>query len=205
MATGIYSVLLDSNIHLSRTLRDWIYLLSFMSGESIYEVFHTRDIQAEVDYHARRAAPDADDAQLASRWRNSQELATSKMIQDFPVDPDREEYADFPDQHDLHVTEAARHLPVDALVTNDKRLLAWAARADDLLEFDVMDADTFLMQVVDFTSSEFRISVLRKQLAYWSNEQGQSQSGDLTDHLILAAAPRFAEEVRSLLRIMARR
>ena len=54
MTLDTYSILLDANIHLSKTLRDWIYLLSFATEELVYEIFHTRDIQAEVDYHTRR-------------------------------------------------------------------------------------------------------------------------------------------------------
>lgn len=87
MTLDTYSILLDANIHLSKTLRDWIYLLSFATEEQVYEIFHTRDIQAEVDYHTRRKFPDADGNLLDRWWKHLEKMTTSKMITGFTVDP----------------------------------------------------------------------------------------------------------------------
>lgn len=205
MTLDTYSILLDANIHLSKTLRDWIYLLSFATEEQVYEIFHTRDIQAEVDYHTRRKFPDADGNLLDRWWKHLEKMTTSKMITGFTVDPHRAEYQDFPDPHDLHVVEAARHKPVDALVTNDVGLLTWATDVDDSLHFEVMDADSFLMQVVEFTDEGSRLRVLDSQLQYWSQRDQSGYGVDLPGRLTQAGAPLFAREVQRLLRARARR
>lgn len=54
MVTRDYSILLDTNILMSKTLRDWIFLLSHESEYEFFQPYVSSGILDEFGYHIRR-------------------------------------------------------------------------------------------------------------------------------------------------------
>lgn len=64
MVASKYSVLLDTNILMSKTLRDWILLLAVKSEYEFFTPHVSSGIMDEFGYHVRRANPAISDVVL---------------------------------------------------------------------------------------------------------------------------------------------
>lgn len=51
MSNGVASILLDTNILLSKTLRDWIFIPNLILGKRYFDVYVTQNILDEWGYH----------------------------------------------------------------------------------------------------------------------------------------------------------
>ena len=68
MVTKTYSVLLDTNILMSKTLRDWILLLALESKYEFFTPHVSSGIMDEFGYHVRRDNPSMNDAKIET-WK----------------------------------------------------------------------------------------------------------------------------------------
>lgn len=68
MVASKYSVLLDTNILMSKTLRDWILLLAVKSEYEFFTPHVSSGIMDEFGYHVRRANPAISDVVLEN-WK----------------------------------------------------------------------------------------------------------------------------------------
>ncbi len=135
MVASKYSVLLDTNILMSKTLRDWILLLAVKSEYEFFTPHVSSGIMDEFGYHVRRANPAISDVVLEN-WKQQIIRSCISCISGFPV----EAPVSFPDTDDLHVHAAAQHGAMHALVTDDRKLLDYQesyARSKGFTEIDI--------------------------------------------------------------------
>ena len=142
MVASKYSVLLDTNILMSKTLRDWILLLAVKSEYEFFTPHVSSGIMDEFGYHVRRANPAISDVVLEN-WKQQIIRSCISCISGFPV----EAPVSFPDTDDLHVHAAAQHGAMHALVTEDRKLLDYASteEAQNIQNYETLSADDFLM------------------------------------------------------------
>ena len=136
------SVLLDTNILMSKTLRDWILLLTKESDYRFFAPYVSTRIMDEFGYHTRRKDPMIHDAKI-EKWKQQILTSCKSLNAGFPVEP----VAGFPDINDLHVHAAAQHGGMHALVTDDRKLLDYASteEAQNIQNYETLSADDFLM------------------------------------------------------------
>ena len=182
----VVRVLIDANVIYSRTLLDWVSMLSVYGN--MYEVVWTEDVLAEARYHLRKNKPEISDGYLTARFDRIRELFPDGRIDGFEITN-----RDHPDRHDWHVVNAAASGCVGYLVTDDAKFERLAGNDD--LEFETHTADTFLTLVDDSSPGLVR-RVTAKQHAYWSAKPGHRP---LPYALSLAGAPEFADRVQQRL------
>lgn len=149
MVTRDYSVLLDTNILMSKTLRDWILILAQESEYEFFQPYVSSGILDEFGYHMRRKTPTLDDGALET-WKKQILSSTQGFISGFQVP----HIPGYPDKDDLHVHAAADHGGMHALITHDTKLLNFATTPEgqDIQEYKTMSADDFLMQLTEYGS-----------------------------------------------------
>lgn len=101
MVTRDYSVLLDTNILMSKTLRDWILILAQESEYEFFQPYVSSGILDEFGYHMRRKTPTLDDEALET-WKKQILSSTQGFISGFQVP----HIPGYPDKDDLHVHAA---------------------------------------------------------------------------------------------------
>ena len=84
MVTRDYSVLLDTNILMSKTLRDWILMLAKESKYQLFTPYISWGILDEFGYRVRRNEPTLDD-RVISTWRKQILKVTGQPLEGFPV------------------------------------------------------------------------------------------------------------------------
>lgn len=141
MVTPDYSVLLDTNILMSRTLRDWILILAQKSEWEFFQPYVSSGILDEFGYQMRRGKPTLDDGALET-WKSQILSSTRGVISGFQVP----HIPGYPDKNDLHVHAAADHGGMHALITHDAKLLNFATTPEgqDIQKYETMSADDFL-------------------------------------------------------------
>ena len=168
MVAAEYPVLLDTNILMSKTLRDWILLLAVKSEYEFFTPHVSSGIMDEFGYHVRRTNPAISDA-VIENWKQQIIKSCISCISGFPVDAP----ASFPDTDDLHVHAAAQHGAMHALVTDDRKLLDYASTEEAQ---NVQNTPT-LLSSHRFISSRNLMLVLRgsRRLIFLAhlNEQGR--------------------------------
>ena len=183
-----YRVLLDANILMSKTLRDWILKSAFYS-QGRFQVLISQGILDEWGNHTRNNNPTLDDG-VIEKWRRQIIESCGGndcILRGFPVP----EVPNYPDPEDLHVHAAAIAGDVDALATNDKALIAYGrSEAGENLGYDIMSADNILMQLVDFTTPDFWVQLYLSEVRYWLDHQGNV---DLISQLRQSQAEKFAD------------
>lgn len=180
-------VLVDANVWVSRTLRDWIYLI-YQENPGLFQACWTEDILAETLKAVRRRYPKLNGEQ--ARWVRRGIVGTfpDGEIADFLV-----EDGDLSvDKFDGHVLAAARGGGVAYLVTDDGPLLSQPDEVKDQLEFEIMSADDFLVLVDDASPEAVRCAT-EKNIRYHLQKGPEV---DLPLHLKLAQCHGFAERVR---------
>ncbi|MDT0189213.1 PIN domain-containing protein [Rothia terrae] len=192
MSHDVYKVFLDANILHSKTLRDWIFLLSLETGNEFFRVYTSQGVIDEYSYHWCKQHPISTDRARLKVVKQIRE-SVFKVVEGFPVEP----VDGYPDEHDLHVHAAAEFSEVDALITNDKKLIAFGASTagEALLSYDTLSADDFLMQLAEFLPPTLPF----KNVYLFQEKYALSRKHDtnLCESLRRAGAPQFAEFIHS--------
>lgn len=192
MVTKTYSVLLDTNILMSKTLRDWILKLALESNYEFFTPHVSSGIMDEFGYRVRRKKPLMDDASIET-WKEQILQSCESRIAGFQV----ESIADFPDKDDLHVHAAAQHGGMHALVTNDRKLLDYASteEAQNIQNYETLSADDFLMQFTEYAHPSLFAEVYLSQESY-AHSKGFTET-DIPRALERAGAGQFARYLRT--------
>ncbi|MFC2763969.1 MAG: PIN domain-containing protein [Rothia dentocariosa] len=163
MVTRDYSVLLDTNILMSKTLRDWILMLAKESKYQLFTPYISWGILDEFGYRVRRNEPTLDDG-VISTWRKQILKATGQPLEGFPVGS----IEGYPDQDDLHVHAAAQYCGMHILVTDDVKLLAYASTKEAELtqNYEPFSADDFLMHLTELSSPSLFAQVYVRHVKY---------------------------------------
>ncbi|MEU7997863.1 PIN domain-containing protein [Micromonospora sp. NPDC049060] len=192
MTLGAPLVFLDANVLYSRTLRDWISLLSLESDCLVYDLRYSEDVLAERMYRMRRKRPDLSEQAIGGQRRRFVEafpygLVIGYLPQSVPCPPD-------PD--DRHVLAAAIHGAADFLVTNDRQ--GHRAFPTECVQgrLEVHTADEFLNWVADRSMGLVR-HVATKQVSYYRRSlvTEDRDEVDLIAYLRKAGAYRFAQRL----------
>ena len=193
MVASKYSVLLDTNILMSKTLRDWILLLAVKSEYEFFTPHVSSGIMDEFGYHVRRASPAISDVVLEN-WKQQIIRSCISCISGFPV----EAPVSFPDTDDLHVHAAAQHGAMHALVTDDRKLLDYASteEAQNIQNYETLSADDFLMQLTEYAHPSLFAEVYLFQESY-ARSKGFTEI-DIPRALERAGAGQFARYLRTV-------
>ena len=163
MVTRDYSVLLDTNILMSRTLRDWILILALESKYEFFQPYVSSGILDEFGYQMRRRDPTLDDGALET-WKKQILSSTQGFISGFqvPLIPG------YPDKDDLHVHAAADHGGMHVLITHDKKLLNFATTPEgqNVQKYETMSADDFLVQLTEYAPKSLFAQAYIYQMKY---------------------------------------
>lgn len=181
----------DANVLYSRTLRDWLFLLS--SGGDLYTVHTTLDILTEVLGNYRKQYPHAPSRVLESIDRlireNVHSMISGYEVKDSPIE----------DIHDHHVHWAATEGRMMYLVTSDRGFLNLPEEITETFHYEIMSPDAFFCQVDDSHHEAVR-KVAMDQVTYWSR---QSELGRQTKQLHVALhdanCPHFAARIEKCL------
>ncbi|MGO3281094.1 MAG: PIN domain-containing protein [Brevibacterium aurantiacum] len=182
-------VFVDANVFYSKTLRDWLFLLRRETGGDMFTVASSNDVIAEVLYQIRRNNSDGP-GHLTSNPKETMEASLDELVRDFPGG------MVFPgdDAHDTHVYAASITCGAAYLVTDD----AGFHEVSDELPYEVHSADSFF-QLIAENVPQVLDNVIRTQIAYY---RGRSDSKKLSEALISANCPTFAEIVHRHLQAM---
>lgn len=185
MSDDIDKVVIDANILLSKTLRDWILRPCYGTGNAFYQVYLPQGVLDEFSYHWRKQHPQASDqarARIVKAISACCHLVEGYDVHDVPG---------YPDPHDLHVHAAAVHIDADALITNDSRLLNFAQseEGEEALSYETLTADDFLLQIATYLPAKVLAGL------YLSEEEYQRKTGNprsIPEQLKICGAPAFA-------------
>lgn len=186
-------VLPDANVLYSRTLRDWLLLLSIEGSGRMFQVTYTEDIMAETMYWIRKNNPDCPGTAL-TKIRDRIVDSTSGRIDSYDSGRDAEEVKDV---FDRHVHAAAVAGQVDGLITSDTGFTTLPNETRDNLNYEIYTPDDFFLLVAD-SSSHVVVSVIRRQIQHFA-EAGIDEI-DLPGKLAEAQCPAFGQRVRDLCR-----
>lgn len=175
----------DANLLYSRTLRDWLGLLSTREEiEPPFQVYWSEDVLAEAIYRLRRDNPTWDGQKIATiRDRIAQTFPDGRVVE-FEIDSD----TGLADPFDAHVHAAAVACAANYVVTSDGGF----SRASDDLPYDVLTPDEFFCLVDDVASMLVELCI-RAELAYYQRKTGRA---DLVEAARRAGCPAFAERIR---------
>jgi predicted nucleic acid-binding protein len=185
---SIPRVLVDANVLYSRTLRDWLALISLSLDDEPYRVYWTEDILAETLYRLRRKHPGWDGRKIADVRDKIERAFEGGRVEDFVVD------TTFPgrDADDAHVHAAALACDADILLTADNGFVGGDVDPDSL-PYEVFTPDEFFVHVDD-TAPVHVETATANQTRYWRRRSGRAPLGE---QLARAGCPRFAERVRA--------
>jgi len=183
---------LDANVLFSRTLRDWICQLALDSGKTAFGLRWSEDVLAEWIYRMRRRSPDISDDSLGRVRRLLEQAFPEAMVVGYrPADVPQPRDVD-----DWHVLAAAVAVPVNFLVTADRRAFVPDVVAG--LGVDIMTPDEFLMLVADRHPDLVSLR-LANQVSYLRTRR-RPPGGDLREAALQAlhraGAVRFAMRLR---------
>ena len=186
MVTRVYSVLLDTNILMSKTLRDWVLLLAQESNYRFFTPYVSTAIMDEFGYHTRRRNPMINDAAIQT-WKHQITDSCVSIIKDFPVNKPK----GYPDTND-------QSGGMNALVTNDHELLDYASteEAQNIQNYETLSADDFLMQLTKYAHPSLFAQVYLVQESY-ARSKGHTEI-DIPRALERAGAGQFARYLRTV-------
>ena len=190
---------LYANVLFSRTLRDWISLLSLESERTAYDLRISEDVLAEWIYRVRRKKPEYSDQVIGGRRRELVEAFPGAMV----VGYNPGSVPATSDPNDRHVVAAVIHGEVDMLVADDRR--AGFSTAAEQHGFDFYLADDFLMWVAN-NHGALVMPVLEGQLKHYNKNAivgGGRSAEDLVNSLRKARASSFAAHLEGLLGVQA--
>jgi predicted nucleic acid-binding protein len=189
LVSGVHRVFVDANVLFSRTLRDWLALLYLQGDRSVFAVFWSEDVLAEVLRNLRREHPDWDGRQIVAVREKIAGTFEVGLVVDFVVDGS---YAGG-DPHDAHVHAAAVACGADLLLTCD------VGHFPETPEYEAITPDHFFC-LVDEAAPMLVREVVRDQARYWGIKRGEA---DLAGYLARAEAHGFAGRVHRHLQAIA--
>lgn len=179
-------VFVDTNVLVSRTLRDWVCLLR-AEIPWMFQLHTTEDVLAETIATLRALHPQRDGG-ATTRLRAAILGSIDELVADFP--------GDVPwsgtDPKDRHVHAAALSARAEVLLTEDRGF-----HALDDLPYEVMCCDHFFVLVDDTSPWGVRATV-RRMNGYWASRPGPHPG--LVTALVRAGCPAFALRVADHLR-----
>lgn len=175
----------DANVWFTRTLRDWIGLLSTVDELPPFEVRWTEDVLAELLYHLRRLHPEWDGKRTSGIRDILTEVFEDGRVSDFTID---ESYQG-PDPLDAHVHAATLASRADFLVTSNVKDFVWDENESS---YEVLHPDDFLVMIDDIAPESVALAVIAN-CTYWIKRAGEA---DLPARLRSVECPKFAERVR---------
>lgn len=176
--------MVDSNVWYSRTLRDWIGMLSTREEPPPFFVYWSEDTLAEADYHLRREHPDWSGGTIREIRDRLSRTFEDGRVEDFTIDGT---YAGR-DLHDGHVHAAAIACQADLLLTENVKDFPH----DDECPYEAIRPDDFLL-LVDATAPALVADATVDMCRHWLMRK---QDADLPKRLLKANCPQFAERVR---------
>ncbi len=192
VSSSVPSVLPDTNVLFSKTLRDWIWLIASRSGPPLFHLRWTEDVLAELVYHLRRQFPHFSDRQVGGvRDKIVGVFGEDSRICGYEIDRS----LDYTDQYDEHLHAAAEHGDVQYVITDDRGFHRFTELNDDRLGYEVYTPDDFLMLVHRDAVATVREALLL-QIEY---HRRSGKPFNLATMLEDAQAPNFASAVRDLL------
>jgi predicted nucleic acid-binding protein len=178
-------VLVDANVLVSRTLRDWLLMIQ-IEAPGMYATCYTEDLLAEAVYSIRRRNP-AMPGEAVTAIADTIRRVMSERIESFSI----QELAALRDMDDLHVHSAAISGEVNMVLTDDKGFLGLPEAVTDALPYEIISADAFFV-LVDDSSPEAVAAVTVSQWDYWRKKDPAT---DLPQRLRDAGCPEFAQRV----------
>ena len=184
MALG---VLVDANVLYSRTLRDWLFLLKLRSEATMFTVYATEDIIAEVLYRLRRDNPNRTGRFIAG-VHDRIVANIDDRITDFQID------GSYPgdDPDDAHVHAAAVASGARILLTDDSGFTDLPDEEVEQLPYEIHTCDSFFV-LVDDVAPTVVSDVATEQHTYWTPKP---HATDIATALERAGCPAFANRVR---------
>lgn len=184
-------VFVDANVFFSKTQMDWLFFLR-THNESMFQLFSTEDVFAEVAANMRKKQPRLDGHHVRRRVELMREIV-DEVLDTFP--------GDLPysgtDPDDYHVHAAAHSCRAHLLLTNNS---STDITTEDQ-HYEVIHPDAFFILVARSTHPAMLDPIILEQMDYWSQKPSHRQ---LDEALRKAKCPEFAELVRHNLKRIAR-
>lgn len=180
-------ILLDTNVLLSKTLRDWFLLLG-ADPTSGFEVFVSQPILDEFSCHVRRQKPLLHDGVRVQWIQQISNSCAGEPIAGFPI----KNVSGYPDINDLHVHSAAVYGHISSVITSDEKLIQFSQI--HRLGYTAISLDSFF---TSFAKVEANKSCIQRayqiQYDYLIRKHGVAH---LSESLERAGAPQFAAFLR---------
>lgn len=180
---GPSRVFVDSNVLMSRTLRDWLAMLALARVPPAFHVYWTEDVIADVIHHLRKQHPNWPGHTIATLRDRLVATFEGGRVDDFVVDGSYQGR----DVDDAHVHAAASHCQADYLLTANL-----ADFPDGHTPYEALSPDAFFV-VVDDSAPDLVREVTQRQMHYWASRREESL---LPEHLEKSGCPVFAQRVR---------
>lgn len=187
MSHDVYKVFLDANVLYSKTLRDWIFLISYDTQNKFFQTFTSQGVLDEWSYHWRKKNPEKDDKSRQVIVDQIKE-AVFEVVEGFQIHP----IEGYPDKHDLHIHAGVTAVQADALITADKDLIkfGYSRAGEEQLSYDTLSPDKFLMQLTEYAPASVFQRVYLTQERY---SRRKSSDINLCEKLRSSGAPEFAD------------
>ena len=180
-------VFVDANVLLSRTLRDWLFLLRVESNGGLFQIHTSWDVISETGARLRDNHPQADGNLLSELIVKIQDCV-DEVLGTYPGGP----VEGISDEGDWHVHHAAEACRADILLTEDKGF------ASDNTHYEVSNCDEFFSEI-DRSAPDVVKRVAEMQSTYWYKKHGKQLPDALND----AHCPEFADVILRHLQKMA--
>jgi len=186
-------VFVDANVLLSRTTRDWLFLLR-NETQQMFQLHSTIDVVTETVRARRRLQPELD-GNITRRLHDDLIENLDEVVADF--DGSIEFHGS--DPHDRHVHATATAAASNFLLTSNGSDFG----NPDLLPYEIYTPDEFFLLVDDGAQDSVR-RVTQAQLKYWSAKRARGHSvKPLPAALTDAGCPLFADRVNRHVRFLA--
>ncbi|MGL4177051.1 MAG: PIN domain-containing protein [Dermatophilaceae bacterium] len=163
LVVGAHRVFADSNVLFSRTLRDWLALMYLRGERSVFTVFWSEDVLAEVLSNLRKAHPEWDGGKISVIRQHIADTFEVGRVDDVAVDGSYTGH----DPHDAHVHGAAVACCADFLLTCN------VAHFPETPECEAITPDDFFC-LVDDAAPALVTDVVREQAQYWGRKCGEA-------------------------------
>ena len=186
-------VFVDANVLLSRTTRDWLFLLR-NETQQMFQLHSTIDVVTETVRARRRLQPELD-GNITRRLHDDLIENLDEIVADF--DGSVEFHGSDPDDRHVHA----------AAIAGGSNILVTSNGGDfgdpDLLPYEIYTPDEFFLLVDDGAQDSVR-RVTMAQLKYWNAKRARGHSvKPLPGALIDAGCPIFAARVSGHVRFLA--
>ncbi|WP_417235294.1 PIN domain-containing protein [Arthrobacter sp.] len=181
-------VFVDANVLLSRTLRDWLFMLRQETRGGIFQLHTTWDVITEAGARLRDNYPLADGDLLGLLIERIKDNV-DEILTAFPGGA----VEGIADEGDWHVHHAAQSCRADILLTEDKGFTS------DDTHYEVYSCDEFFLEIGRSAPAAVT-RVVKKQTAHWARYPDAKQ---LPDALRDAQCHGFADMILGHLKELA--